>query len=374
MDYFITDEVPNYTTILSYHGQMLKMMNRCTEPFLIIIKDEIVESDYLSEKDYFSYLDMKQRFSMDRVITLQRKDLHDYLYTRHILSITSFCRKSISINHPHQTHYHISKRDPNNGDILFISSNSNKFEKFEIVNIKKSFSKGKLEIRKEKNINHKFVIFLYISDDYSSLLDKIFMTLSNFTHFLLIIYYPHFRNIESAIQVKPEDIVNGVVNIDFKGNRVTLKADKVDFTQSLVAKFDIVRKGTKSVFIEHLMNSFSFQKVFIKEALDDNTLAEYLYLSDVFIPLCKDFTELSLLAQKYSTYSLFVTPDPLNREYCLYGKCLVDTHEDFYYNEETGEIEKVLRIKDVRDALVEYLKQYQSPFFNYGKEFAQLIF
>jgi hypothetical protein len=203
-----------------------------------------------------------------------------------------------------------------------------------------SFDKSKEALRRENGMNHKHILFLQIMDLYSyymNVLDRLLLALQN-KDIHVILYYPY----------KETDIID---------ENVILKIHDINIDETI----SMLKQNISSYMI-------------IDSKITEAKLCEYIYLSDIYIPICNEFCILTLFAQRCKTYCLFLNDNYTSIEYCMYGDNPIMQSEDKYYNITGDRIERVLRVDDISKSIQEYIDKKDCPFFSYKREIAALLF
>jgi len=233
------------------------------------------------------------------------------------------------------------------------------------------------------------VIFLHVMDYNIELFDRIVFALSNLKKIdkldiRLVVYMPTTEHVSYSfkkrqiIKTKDNTMMEVVYN---KTKSVEFPAiDNLDdYSDDCLFNVNMSVNNVNSGNVYYnefkiLLENYLVNYEIIDQRINENELCECIYSSDIYIPMTNEFSDLSLLAQKYKTYCLFLNEHGNAKEYCIYGDIPTQLSKDYFFDINTNRIEKVLRTVDVQTSIKKYYENRDNPFFAYKKEITGLLF
>jgi len=391
---FVTDHFLNKRNVYGMNGEMLKKINILDETvtiFFIISSCEIKTLDeYLNTLDDFEYTHWKKYFQYLERHTLYfaSKEKLTFLFTflSHI-ELHYFCKGENIIEGCENiqkflyfNHFHPYNVDVQNLQITsYVSAHSdNKTNYFEPYTI----PDGTPLFDYDKKDRHCKEIFIHVIDENQNLLDKVIMSMASIkVDMQVVLYNPKRETIKKEITVSDTHIENDALVYNYRNTKMIFPIPDnyyaLDTNEKMIVTITtnaVENSYINNEKIEKLLNSSCKISSLIDTYIDDDELCSHIYNSDIYIPISNEFCTLSLLAQKYKTYTLFLNDNDVSKEYCIYGKVLTEDTKDMYYNITEKRIEKVLTVRDVTEAIDEYYTNEKNPSFQYKKEIAAMIF
>ena len=178
--------------------------------------------------------------------------------------------------------------------------------------------------------------------------------------------------------IQESDIINNTFCYKYSNTNIEFEITPNAIGTRVNVEFTIHRPDSETNMYDEFVKLLIHSNVtydIIKTPFDTNKeLFEYIYLSDIYIPLSYNFNQFSLIAQKLQTYCLFVNKSPMSTEYCLYGDVPILKSNDLFYHIEQNRIDTVLRVDDVKESIEKYYENKENPFFIYNKEITKLLF
>ena len=239
--------------------------------------------------------------------------------------------------------------------------------------------KTKNQCLKDKQITTQYVIFINVSDIDLKKLDKIIYAVNELQKYniLLIIYIPMYINFNINIKkgdltINGDEIVYKYINKEIKLDKNVLANGEEDIQLNVNLPNDVQLFNYD--FIVNLLKDKNIKYSFINQYISLQEIIEYIYMSDIYIPVTTDFNYISLMSQKCETYTIFTNDSYNSQEYCIYGDLPMLISNDYYFNISNDRIEKILRVDDIKNSIETYLNNKNNPEFIYKKEFCQYLF
>jgi hypothetical protein len=258
---------------------------------------------------------------------------------------------------------------------------SNQHVIFKKCNIGKmiQFKKTKQQYLKEKQITNQHVIFINVSDIDLKKIDKIIYAVNELQTYniLLILYIPIYLNFninikKSDLTISGDEIVYKYINKEIKLDKNVLENGEEDIQLNVNLPNDVQLFNYD--FIVNLLKEKHINYLYINQYISLQEIIEYIYMSDIYIPITNDFNYISLMSQKCETYTIFMNDSYNSQEYCIYGDLPMLISNDYYFNISNDRIEKMLRVDDIKNSIETYLNNKNNPEFIYKKEFCQYLF
>jgi hypothetical protein len=399
----ISDKIFNINNVYEYNSKLLDELlvlcknNSNKEIIILFILDvprEYEIYEYLLETDIYLYTQWQLFYnylkeykiivtSKEKSITLLQFANKIYYYckkTNIYYSNEIKGKKTLYLNE----YDHIDRNDTEYFDNILCDNNfqSNEIVVFKKYNLGKliEFNKTKIQLRKEKQITDQNIIFINSSDIDLKKIDKIIYTVSELQKYniLLIIYMPNYINFN--VNVKKSDLtinnndelIYKYINREVKLDKSVLENNEEELqininlpNDSIISNYDVIVNLLKEKNINYL---------YINQYISLQEIIEYIYMSDIYIPITNDFNYISLMSQKCETYTIFMNDSYNSQEYCIYGDLPMLISNDYYFNISNDRIEKILRVDDIKNSIETYLNNKNNPEFIYKKEFCHFLF
>uniref|UniRef100_A0A6C0HAR4 Uncharacterized protein n=1 Tax=viral metagenome TaxID=1070528 RepID=A0A6C0HAR4_9ZZZZ len=398
----ISDKIFNINNENEYNSKLLdELLVLCKNNsnndiiilFILDVPREYEIYEYLLETDIYLYTQWQLFYnylkeykiivtSKEKSITLLQfaKKIYYYCKKTNIYYSTEIKgKKTLYLNE----YDNVDENDIHYFDNIICDNNfqSNENVVFKKCNFGKiiQFKKTKIQLRKENHITNQNVIFINSSDIDLKKIDKIIYAVSELQKYniLLIIYMPNYINFN--VNVKKSDLtINHNDELIYKYINREVKLDKsVLENNEEELQININLPNDAIINYDAIVNLLKEQKLnysFINHYIPLNEIVQYIYMSDIYIPITNDFNYISLISQKCETYTIFTNDSYNSQEYCVYGDIPMLVSKDYYFNISNQRIEKILRVDDIRQSIETYLNNKNNPEFIYKKEFCHFLF
>lgn len=400
MIFLISDKIFNIDNANEYNGKLLHdFMNIYKENaeivilFIVDVSLEYEVNEYLLETNVYLYTQWQLHFDYlnkykilvvskeQSLILLQfATEIHYYCKKTNICYSTEIkCKKTLYLNE----YDRVDENDIQYFDNILCDNNfqSNEKVKFTKCNIGDiiQMKKTKQQYLKEKQITNQHVIFINVSDIDLKKLDKIIYAVNELQKYniLLIIYMPNYINFninikKSDLTISGDEIVYKYINKEIKLDKNVLANGEEDIQLNVNLPNDVQLFNYD--FIVNLLKEKNINYLYINQYISLQEIIEYIYMSDIYIPITNDFNYISLMSQKCETYTIFMNDSYNSQEYCIYGDLPMLISNDYYFNISNDRIEKILRVDDIKISIETYLNNKNNPEFIYKKEFCQYLF
>lgn len=392
---FVTDNFLNKRNIYGMNGEMLKKIKDETVIIYFIVNSSEIKTldEYLNTLDDFEYTHWNKHFShllgrhtlyfgskqkLAFLFTfLSHTEVHYFCKGENIIEDCENMKNKLYFNHfyPYNInieHFHVTSYVSGFSDNKKIC-----FQPYTIPDECPLFDYDKSRNRVLKKI------FIHVVDENQNLLDKVLMSMTRIREDIqVVLYSPKREIIKKEIKLSDTYIENDMLVYNYRNTKMTFpipdnyygldQNQKMEVTVTTNAKENsYINNGKIKKLLNDSCKSCGLVDVYFD---DEEELYRHIYNSDIYIPISNEFCSLSLVAQKYKTYTLFLNDNDVSKEYCIYGKVLTEDTKDMYYNITEKRIEKVLTARDVADAIEEYYTNEKNPSFQYKKEIAAMIF
>ena len=406
MKLFVSDNIFNIDNIYSYNGQLIKNIlkhhfHECGIVFLLNDVNKIIDiNDYLNNINDILLIHFWKQNLIElekyKIIVCNKDHFRRYIENNNVTEINYYCQKKNiiyeDINVVKNIYLYendfIEENEYSYFNKIYTFNNTISNEKIEFIqfqpicinsNILEIESKTKQEYRLEKNIVNDNVVFIHIIDIDLNIIDRIIFALDKLKekNIYTIIYLPVFYNFKIVEQLcNLKKIDNNKLLLNYYGNDMTLINcyENLNGNLSIQIEGNYINEKKNYVEIHNFCNdclsNYELKNCYINEY----ELNKYIYLSDVYIPITNSFTGLSIISQKYKTYTLFSDDGNNSNEYCLYGDNLLKDSNDYYFNRAELKIKKNLRTNDVYENLKTFFERKEDPFFVYNKEICNILY
>lgn len=354
MKVFISDVFLNNQNVYGKNGEMINFVNTLNEKVTIIFISDVTTSmsihEYLETLSDFHYFHWKRHF--------EYLEIHDiYLcnesYVKTILNGVS------------------------SSEIYQFTKNSKVvFHEINIENLFPLFKENSMK-------NEKKHIFIHLLNRDYNQLDKIIIALSKIREKVHITFYnPVHEYINRKVKLSEFTIDNNSLIYKIRNESISFALpenfDELDKTMEVDIKVKLSREEDLYVNNDNyrlLFDLYCHNYDIIEDYFEkDIELYKKIYNADMYIPISNEFCILSILSQKYKTYTLFLNDSDMNQEYCMYGKVVTQMTKDVCYNIIEKKLEKVLKVEEIVTAVNEYFENENNPMFQYTKEIADVLY
>jgi hypothetical protein len=398
MKVFISDIFLNKQNIYGKNGEMIHFIKTLNEKVTIIFMCDIESvlsiHEYLETMKDFNYFHWKKHFSfleINDIYLCNKTNVKTLLNELSSPEIYQFSKKENII------HYKNENENENNNNLFLTNIDEinitefntiNTFVDYGIENSKVEFYEINIEKRfplvlTDKMKNEKKHIFIHLLNKDYNQLDKVILALGKIREKVHVTFYnPIHEYIYKKVKLSEFTLDNNLLTYKLRNEKISfnlpenyIEVDKdmeVDIKIKLSAEEDFyINNDNYRLLLDLYCDEYDFIDSYFE---DDMELYEKIYNSDIYIPISNDFCVLSILSQKYKTYTLFLNDSDINKEYCIYGKILTQMTKDVCYNIIEKKIEKVLIVDEIIDTVNEYFENENNPMFQYTKEIADVLY
>lgn len=233
------------------------------------------------------------------------------------------------------------------------------------------------EIRKNHNITSPKIMFVHCNNDNQYYLDKLYMALEELKDearlkedWTVIVYYPNMTLLGAKL-VYDKEKIKITKPLKIHQYKTEISAEKIKDEFQLEIKQNYCNFYLMNFYVEKFGNLF--QKCCMIPNYHLN-IYEWIRISDIYISLSHEFSDLSIASQILQTYTLTVQNDSLHQEYAFFGKCLPSLEvKDEYFNIYTQRIRPLLTTQDVKSALSDFFTHQEDSRWNYRKEMTSYL-
>jgi hypothetical protein len=386
MKVFINDELPTVHNIHGTNGELFKLVRYCHHKSVLIlyitenVKSPVSVQEYFGTNNFlffhwqkhFSFLNVHQVMlcSKTDALTLIQPEDNVYQFSREenrlLIPSTLFLNPLDSIPKQCDLFKRVYSALGTDSDQVVLSL-------YNTYN----FKPNKEPISKEA------IIFIHCIHCDPNKLDKVILGLKSIDkNIKIILYNPVFEFVDQEAKLSDFTLgEDGKLHLSVGNTDVQFETppDYETINKDITVQYRI--KTASDVLVHNpipwklLFEMYNCNYQIIDTFFsNEDELLHYIQKADIYIPIGHEFSSLYLFSQKSKTYTVFLTDEPVYKEYCVYGKVLGENHSDLHFNMIINRVEKVVRDKDINDVITEYYQNKDNFAFHYSKEIAAILY